>query len=77
MVNPEVLNLICPQCSKAWLLKGDGHYHCPACSYVMIERVAKEYAVSLVVAATEGMSTAADHKAIYLITHMPDQRNIG
>lgn len=56
-IQPQVLNIICPPCRKAWLIKGEGHYTCPACNYVLIERVAHEY-ISLI----EGDI----HKGIYL-----------
>lgn len=74
MTQPEVLNLICPQCAKTWLNKGDGHYFCYACNFVQVDRAVKEYAAKLVEAATSGMSIDTDHKAIYLLRH---DRNVG
>lgn len=47
MTQPTVLNLICVQCRKGWLVKGENHYTCPSCNYVLIERVAHEYAATI------------------------------
>jgi hypothetical protein len=57
MIRPTVLNLICPQCTKAWLTKGEGHYFCLSCNFVQVERAIREYATSV---ATD------PHKGIYL-----------
>lgn len=43
MTEPSILNVICPQCTLAWMLPmNERTYFCPACQYVGYERDLKE-----------------------------------
>lgn len=41
--NPELYNILCPQCRKVRLEKAYARtYECPVCHYIMFERQVKE-----------------------------------
>ena len=43
-MEPTVINVICPQCTKSWLnLQDERTYLCLSCNYVMLEKQVLEY----------------------------------
>jgi len=41
--NPELENILCPQCRKVRLEKADSRtYECPICHYIMFERQVRD-----------------------------------
>lgn len=46
MIDPKVINVICPHCSKAWMnwAEESGEYFCCACGFTLTEEEAKSAA---------------------------------
>jgi uncharacterized Zn finger protein (UPF0148 family) len=46
VIEPTIINVICPQCKRTWMNRSEesGEYFCCACAFTMTEEQAKKEA---------------------------------